>query len=110
MKEGITKLRVSRIGSAGGGIMLAFLLSCELAWPQAALGSETRLTTQLQQAPQTPPAAQDDLTKVNIEDLMNIEVTSVSKKEQRLSRVAAAVFVISPEDIRRSGVTNIPDL
>jgi iron complex outermembrane recepter protein len=51
-----------------------------------------------------------DLTKVNIEDLMNIEVTSVSKKEQRLSRVAAAVFVITPEDIRRSGATNIPDL
>src|SRR5271169_6846398 len=51
-----------------------------------------------------------DLTKVNIEDLMNIEVTSVSKKEQKLSRVAAAVFVITPEDIRRSGATNIPDL
>jgi iron complex outermembrane receptor protein len=41
---------------------------------------------------------------------MNIEVTSVSKKEQKLSRVAAAVFVITQEDIRRSGATNIPDL
>lgn len=51
-----------------------------------------------------------DLTKVDIEDLMNLEVTSVSKKEQKLSRVAAAVFVITPEDIRRSGATNIPDL
>jgi iron complex outermembrane receptor protein len=51
-----------------------------------------------------------DLTKVNIEDLMNMEVTSVSKKDQKLSRVAAAVFVITPEDIRRSGATNIPDL
>src|SRR6202142_1617421 len=51
-----------------------------------------------------------DLTKVNIEDLMNIDVTSVSKKEQKLSRVAAAIFVITKEDIRRSGATNIPDL
>jgi len=51
-----------------------------------------------------------DLTKVNIEDLMNIEVTSVSKKEQKLSRTAAAIFVITPEDVRRSGATNIPDL
>ena len=41
---------------------------------------------------------------------MNIEVTSVSKKEQKLSQAAAAVFVISQEDIRRSGATNIPDL
>ena len=41
---------------------------------------------------------------------MNIEVTSVSKKEEKVSRTAAAVFVISQEDIRRSGATNIPDL
>ena len=51
-----------------------------------------------------------DLAKKSIEDLMNIEVTSVSKKEQKLSSVAAAIFVITQEDIRRSGATNIPDL
>ena len=51
-----------------------------------------------------------DLTSQSIEDLMNIQVTSVSKKEQNLSQVAAAVFVISQEDIRRSGATVIPDL
>ena len=41
---------------------------------------------------------------------MNIQVTSVSKTEQTLSNTASAVFVISQEDIRRSGATNIPDL
>jgi iron complex outermembrane receptor protein len=41
---------------------------------------------------------------------MNVEVTSVSKKEQKRSEVAAAIFVITPEDIRRSGATGIPDL
>jgi len=51
-----------------------------------------------------------DLTKVDIEDLMNVKVTSVSKKEQQLSRTAAAVFVIDQEDIRRSGATSVPDL
>jgi iron complex outermembrane recepter protein len=51
-----------------------------------------------------------DLTQISIEDLMNTEVTSVSKKEQKLSRTAAAIFVITQEDIRRSGSTNIPDL
>jgi iron complex outermembrane recepter protein len=51
-----------------------------------------------------------DLSKLSVEDLMNVEVTSASRKEQRLSRVAAAVFVITQEDIRRSGALNIPDL
>lgn len=41
---------------------------------------------------------------------MNVRVTSVSKREQSLARTAAAVFVISQEDIRRSGATNIADL
>lgn len=41
---------------------------------------------------------------------MNIKVTSVSKKEQKMSQAAAAIFVITQEDIRRSGATNIPDL
>ena len=51
-----------------------------------------------------------DLTQASIEDLMSVEVTSVSKKEQKLSEVAAAIFVISQTDIRQSGARNIPDL
>ncbi len=50
-----------------------------------------------------------DLTELSIEELMNIEITSVSKKPQKLSEAAAAVFVITQEDIRRSGVTSIPE-
>jgi iron complex outermembrane recepter protein len=51
-----------------------------------------------------------DLTQISLEDLMNVQVTSVSKKEQTLGSAGAAVFVITQEDIRRSGATNIPDL
>jgi iron complex outermembrane recepter protein len=51
-----------------------------------------------------------DLTALNIEDLMNVDVTSAAKKEQKLSQVSSALFVITTEDIRRSGATNIPDL
>ena len=54
--------------------------------------------------------SQTDLSRMDVEDLMNIKVTSVSKREQSLARTAAAVFVITQEDIRRSGATNIPDL
>ena len=50
------------------------------------------------------------LAGATLEDLMKIDVTSVSRKEQSLSKTGAAVFVISQEDIRRSGATRIPDL
>jgi iron complex outermembrane recepter protein len=51
-----------------------------------------------------------DLADKSIEELMNMEVTSASKKEQKLSSVPAAMFVITREDIRNSGANNIPDL
>src|SRR6202047_4192292 len=62
------------------------------------------------QTPPDPGHAQNDLTQVSIESLMNMEVTSVSKKQQKLSEVAAAIFVITQEDIKRSGAMKIPDL
>src|SRR6266446_10652390 len=55
-------------------------------------------------------ATSRDLTEASLEDLMNLQVTSVSKKEQKLSKAGAAVYVITQEDVRRSGATNIPDL
>ena len=61
-------------------------------------------------APGRTQQSKPDLGQASIEDLMNMEVTSVSKKEQKLSRIASAVFVITQEDIRHSGATNIPDL
>ncbi len=52
----------------------------------------------------------EDLLSLSIEDLMQIEVTSVSKRAQKLSEAPAAVTVLTSEDIRRSGMTTIPDL
>jgi iron complex outermembrane recepter protein len=60
--------------------------------------------------PAWPQMRSNDLADRSLEDLMNIEVTSVSKKEQKASHTAAAIFVISREDIRRSAANNIPDL
>ena len=45
----------------------------------------------------------------SIEELLDLEVTSASKKPQRLSQTNAAVFVITQDDIRRSGAQNIPE-
>jgi iron complex outermembrane receptor protein len=68
--------------------MLICLLTIQLAWPQQ---------------PQ-------DFSERSLEDLMNIEVTSVSKKSEKVSATAAAIYVITQEDIRQSGALNIPDL
>ncbi|MCB1984964.1 MAG: TonB-dependent receptor [Burkholderiales bacterium] len=51
----------------------------------------------------------DQLFDLSIEDLMQIEVTTVSRRSQKLTEVAAAAYVITNEDIRRSGATSIPD-
>lgn len=54
-----------------------------------------------------PPA---DLALATIEDLMNITITSASRKEQRMGDVPASVYVITRDDIRRSGMTTVPEL
>jgi iron complex outermembrane receptor protein len=53
---------------------------------------------------------QSSLADASLEQLLNTQVTSVSKKEEKLARTAASVFVINQDDIRHSGATNIPDL
>lgn len=62
------------------------------------------------EADSAPPAADDVLVDLSIEELLNVEVTSVSKKKERKQDAAAAIYVLTQEDIRRSGATNIPDL
>jgi iron complex outermembrane receptor protein len=50
-----------------------------------------------------------ELKQLSLEELMGVEVTSVSKKEEKLFDAAAAIYVITQEDIRRSGATSIPE-
>jgi iron complex outermembrane recepter protein len=85
----------------------ARLASATLALLSLGSGALRAQNPQTQKTSQSSPS---DLTQISIENLMNVEVTSVSKKEQKLSQVAAAIFVITAEDIRRSGAANIPDL
>ena len=58
----------------------------------------------------SPTLAADSLDELSLEDLTKTEITSVSRKSQSLSNVPAAAFVISGEDIRRSGAQTIPDV
>src|SRR5260370_21341508 len=50
-----------------------------------------------------------DVTAMSMEDLMNLQVTSVTKHTQKVADAAAAIFVITQEDIRRSGTARIPE-
>lgn len=52
---------------------------------------------------------QKQLLSLSIEELINIKVTSASKKEQKATLSATAIFVITHEDIKRSGATTIPE-
>jgi iron complex outermembrane receptor protein len=54
-------------------------------------------------------AAVKKLKQLSIEDLMEIEVTSVSKRPEKLAETPSAIQVITDEDIRRSGATSIPE-
>jgi len=55
------------------------------------------------------PASPTQLKKLSIEQLMDLEVTLVSRTPQKLSEVASAIQVLTGADIRRSGATNIPE-
>lgn len=51
-----------------------------------------------------------DLGRSTLEDLMKIQITSASRKEQRADETPAAVFVLTQDDIRRSGMRTLPEL
>jgi len=51
-----------------------------------------------------------DLTNLSIEELLDVKVSSVSKSSESLSRAPAAIFVISHDDIIRSGARSIPEI
>jgi iron complex outermembrane recepter protein len=88
----IYKNEISWMACAGRMLLAGMLAVCPLANVSAA-------------GPQSVP----DVTNMSLEDLMNMQVTSVSKRSQKVADAAAAVFVITQEDIRRSGATSIPD-
>ncbi|MDB5865527.1 MAG: hypothetical protein JWO70_3333, partial [Betaproteobacteria bacterium] len=56
-----------------------------------------------------PLHAATDLTELSLEQLSDIIITSVSRREEPLGAAAAAVYVITGEDIRRSGATTLPE-
>src|SRR4051812_30867974 len=53
--------------------------------------------------------ASADFADLTLEQLGDIVVTSVSRREERLADAASSIYVITNSDIRRSGATSIPE-
>jgi iron complex outermembrane recepter protein len=66
-------------------------------------------STGAEEDPSNPQTPSDDLKQLSLEQLGDIQVTTVSKAPQEIMKTPAAVFVITQEDIRRSGATSIPE-
>jgi iron complex outermembrane receptor protein len=60
-------------------------------------------------ASKTVAAAPEQLSSLSLEELANVTITSVAGRDQPLSDAAASVYVITSDDIRRAGVTTLPE-
>lgn len=69
------------------------------------------IATPLRISAQTPdePESPAELKSLSLEELFDMEVTSVSKRPEKLSDSAAAIHVVTADDIRRSGALSIPE-
>jgi iron complex outermembrane receptor protein len=56
-----------------------------------------------------PASGGQDLLSLDLNDLMNIKVTTASKKAESFNKIPAAMYVVTSEDIRRSGAQTIPE-
>ncbi len=57
----------------------------------------------------SPRPLEVDIAGTEIEDLLNMTITSASKIAETIKKTPAAVFVLTAEDIQRSGATSIPE-
>jgi len=68
-----------------------------------------QLSAQIDPNSPSPILPVNSLKNLSIEELMNIEVTSVARQPEKLQDAPSAIQVISNEDIQRSGATSIPE-
>jgi iron complex outermembrane recepter protein len=61
------------------------------------------------QGPNADQASADDLNQLSLEQLGNVKITTVSKDLQPVQKTPAAAYVITQEEIRRSGATSLPE-
>lgn len=99
-------LRRGRVSSAGE----VYTGRCALSLRWSALACAVLLLSQAVPAEDMVAARTSaELAQMSIEELADIEITSVSKRTESLSDAAAAIYVITNDDIRRSGASSLPE-
>ncbi len=83
------------------------LVTCSLVLLLALSGPLQKSWAQTSQSNQNSP---DDLKDLSLEQLGNVQVTTTSKEPEDVWKTPAAIYVITQEDIRRSGATSIPEI
>lgn len=87
---------VSRSSAITGGWKPVWLIACAVAaMTRPAMAHDAEAVARL--------------GSLSVEELADLEITSVSKRPEKLSAAPAAVFVIGADDIRRSGVSSLPE-
>src|SRR5258705_8861441 len=76
-------------------------------WLVLALLAMTWGTAAAQQ--DSAPTDRADLKRLSLEELFDLEVTTLSTKPEPLSEAAAAIKIVTGDDIRRMGALNIPE-
>jgi iron complex outermembrane receptor protein len=76
------------------------------AWLLAAAAWAAAAHTAVSAQSNAPP----DLSSLSLEELGNVRISSVSRRSERLADAAAAVYVITRDEIRRSGYHTLPDI
>ena len=61
------------------------------------------------EGPTPDPKGQEDLNQLSLEDLGKVEITTVSKVSEPMQKTPAAAYVITREEIERSGATSLPE-
>jgi outer membrane receptor for ferrienterochelin and colicin len=98
MGECMTLIVVAPNGARPRAIPLALLVA-------ATLVSVMRCDQVMAQ----PASPLEELGGMSLEQLANVQVTSVSKAVEPLRTAAAAIYVITHDDIMRSGATSVPE-
>ncbi|MFC3069372.1 TonB-dependent receptor plug domain-containing protein [Phenylobacterium soli] len=98
--------KTTSAGRLRPALLAAACLTALAGSAHAAEAGATAAGASASAARDTPPT----LAEMSLQELMDVEVTSVSRRPEKVGEAAAAVFVITADDIRRSGMTTLPDV
>lgn len=98
---------ITAIGPACGA--LAFLCMLAFGLPPSATAQSAELRPTLDREVSDDEFDPLKLKYLPLEYLLDVEITSVSRKPAPLLRAPSAIDVVTDEDLRRTGVTNLPD-